>query len=81
VYTDDLSSMAAINERYGVPEAVLRSLQAGADVALWITTDEVPAVLDSLEQEVNSGQLSMDRVNESATRVAASKSATPNCGG
>ncbi|HEX9834111.1 MAG TPA: glycoside hydrolase family 3 N-terminal domain-containing protein [Mycobacterium sp.] len=81
VYTDDLSSMAAINERYGVPEAVLRSLQAGADVALWITTDEVPAVLDSLEQAVNSGQLSMDRVNESATRVAASKSATPNCGG
>lgn len=80
-YTDDLSSMAAITERYGVPEAVLRSLQAGADVALWITTDEVPAVLDSLEQAVNSGQLSMDRVNESAMRVAASKSATPNCGG
>jgi beta-N-acetylhexosaminidase len=81
VYTDDLSSMAAINQQYGVPEAVLRSLQAGADIALWITTDEVPAVLDSLEQAVNSGQLSMDRVNQSATRVAASKSATPNCGG
>lgn len=81
VYTDDLSSMAAINEQYGVPEAVLRALQAGADVALWITTDEVPAVLDSLEQAVNSGQLSMDRVNEAATRVAASKSSTPNCGG
>ena len=77
VYTDDLSSMAAINERYGVAEAVLKSLQAGADVALWITTDEVPTVLTSLEQAVNSGQLSMDRVNESATRVAASK----NCGG
>ena len=29
VYTDDLSSMAAINERYGVAEAVLKSLQAG----------------------------------------------------
>ena len=81
VYTDDLSSMAAVNEQYAVPEAVLRALQAGADIALWITTDEVPAVLDSLEQAVNSGQLSMDRVNESATRVAASKSSTPNCGG
>jgi len=80
VYTDDLSSMAAINERYTVPDAVLRSLQAGADVALWITTDEVPAVLDSLEQAVNSGQLSMERVNQSAMRVADSKSATPNCG-
>jgi beta-N-acetylhexosaminidase len=73
--------MAAINQHYSVPDAVLRSLQAGADVALWITTDEVPAVLDSLEQAVNSGQLSMDRVNEAATQVAASKSATPNCGG
>jgi beta-N-acetylhexosaminidase len=81
VYTDDLSSMAAVNERYSVPEAVLRALQAGADVALWITTDEVPAVLDSLEQAVNSGQLSMDRVNESVRRVAASKSANPTCGG
>ena len=79
VYTDDLSSMAAINERYSVAEAVLKSLQAGADVALWITTDEVPAVLNSLEQAVTSGQLSMDRVNESAMRVAASKN--PNCGG
>ncbi len=81
VYTDDLSSMAAITERYSVPDAVVRALAAGADVALWITTDEVPAVLDSLEQAVNSGQLSMARVNESATRVAVSKSATPNCGG
>jgi beta-N-acetylhexosaminidase len=79
VYTDDLSSMAAINERYGVAEAVLMSLQAGADVALWITTDQVPTVLTSLEQAVNSGQLSMERVNEAATRVAASKN--PTCGG
>jgi beta-N-acetylhexosaminidase len=81
VYTDDLSGMAAITDYYGVPEAVLAALQAGADVALWITTDEVPAVLDSLEQAVNSGQLSMDRVNESVKRVAASKSANPTCGG
>lgn len=81
VYTDDLSGMAAITDHYGVSEAVLAALQAGADVALWITTDDVPAVLDSLEQAVNSGQLSMDRVNESVTRVAASKSANPTCGG
>ena len=80
VYTDDLSSMAAINQQYGVPEAVLRSLQAGADIALWITTDEVPAVLDSLEQAVNSGQLSMERVNESATRVAARRARRPTAG-
>ena len=58
VFTDDLSRMAAISERYGVAQAVLRALQAGADVALWMTTAEVPAVLDRLEQAVNAGELS-----------------------
>ena len=42
VFSDDLSSMAAISDKYGVSEAVLRTLQAGTDVALWVTTDEVP---------------------------------------
>jgi beta-glucosidase-like glycosyl hydrolase len=73
VFTDDLSSMGAINQRYSVEEAVLLALQAGADVALWITTDEVPAVLNRLEQAVNTGELSLDRVNEAVTRVATTK--------
>jgi beta-N-acetylhexosaminidase len=82
VFTDDLSSMAAINQRYGVAEAVLRALRAGADVALWITTDEVPTVLNGLEQAVISGQLTMDRVNDAVTRVAAMKTpASLPCGG
>ena len=44
-------------------EAVLRALQAGADVALWVTTDEVPAVLDRLEKAVNGGELTMPAVD------------------
>ena len=44
--------MRAISDRYGVAQAVLLALQAGADIALWVTTDEVPAVLDRLEQAV-----------------------------
>ena len=31
VFTDDLSSMGAITQRYSVPEAVLKALQAGAE--------------------------------------------------
>ena len=58
MFTDDLSSMGAINQRYGVADAVLRALQAGADVALWVTTDEVPAVLDRLEKALAAGELS-----------------------
>lgn len=79
VFTDDLSSMAAINQQYGVAEAVLKSLQAGADIALWITTAEVPAVLDRLEQAVASGELSQAKVDDSLRRVAASKGPNPNC--
>ena len=57
MFTDDLSSMVAISSQYGVSEAVLRALQAGTDVALWVTTDEVPAVLDRLEKAVAAGEL------------------------
>lgn len=79
VFSDDLSSMAAISSRYGVAEAVLRTLQAGVDVALWITTDEVPAVLDRLEKAVNGGELSMAAVEGSILRMA--KGPSSRCGG
>jgi beta-N-acetylhexosaminidase len=80
VFTDDLYSMGAINQRYSVPDAVLRALQAGADVALWITTDQVPATLDRLQQAVNLGELSVDRVTDALSHVVAAKSPVPNCG-
>jgi beta-N-acetylhexosaminidase len=81
VFTDDLSSMGAINQSYTVPEAVLKALQAGADVALWITTDEVPAVLDRLEAAVGSGELAPAQVDQSVLRIAAAKGKKPDCGG
>ncbi len=79
VFSDDLSSMGAINQRFSVPEAVLRALQAGADVGLWVTTDEVPAVLDRLEKALGSGELSQAKVDESVLRVAAQKGPDPRC--
>ncbi|RZT15927.1 beta-glucosidase-like glycosyl hydrolase [Mycobacterium sp. BK558] len=81
VYTDDLSSMGAINQRHGIAEAVLRALQAGADTALWISTDKVAAVLDRLVQAVNTEELSLNRVNEALDRVALSKGLRTDCGG
>ena len=80
VFTDDISSMAAVNQRYGVSEASLKAFQAGADVALWTTTDEVPAALDRLEQAVAAGELNMSAVDASLQRVAAMKG-PPHCGG
>ena len=80
VFSDDLSSMAAISDRFGVTEAVLKTLQAGTDIALWITTKEVPAVLDRLEQAVNAGDLPIQQVDAALVRVAAMKGVNPTCG-
>lgn len=80
VFSDDLSSMAAISDRYGVAEAVLRTLQAGTDVALWVTTDEVPAVLDRLEKALAAGDLTMPTVDASVVRVATMKGPNRACG-
>jgi beta-glucosidase-like glycosyl hydrolase/tRNA A-37 threonylcarbamoyl transferase component Bud32 len=80
IFTDDLSSMRAISDRFGVAEAALRALQAGADVALWVTTDEVPAVLDRLESAVHSGDLTEAQIDASVLRVAGFKGKNPHCG-
>jgi beta-N-acetylhexosaminidase len=79
VFTDDLSSMQAISDRLGVPDAALRGLQAGADTALWVTTAEVPAVLDRLEKAVAAGELSMPQVDASVLRMAAVKGPHQRC--
>jgi beta-N-acetylhexosaminidase len=80
VFTDDLSSMRAISDRYGVAQSVLMALQAGADTALWVTTTEVPAVLDRLEAAVNAGELSINAVDQKLLRMAAVKGRLPQCG-
>jgi beta-N-acetylhexosaminidase len=79
VFTDDLSSMQAISDKMGVAEAALRGLQAGADIALWVTTDEVPAVLDRLEKALAAGELTMPRVDASVLRMAAVKGPSARC--
>lgn len=79
VFTDDISSMKAISDRFGVAEAALRSIEAGADVALWVTTTEVPAVLDGLEHAVASGELKQDRVDQAVLHVASFKGRSPRC--
>ena len=80
IFSDDLSSMAAIKDHYTVPEAVLRALQAGTDVALWITTDEVAAVLDRLEKALDAKELQMPDVDNSVRRIAKFKGPKPDCG-
>jgi beta-N-acetylhexosaminidase len=73
VFTDDLSTMKAITDRYSVPEAVLKALQAGADTALWVTDTEVPKVLDRLISALDGGELSMPKIEASVRRMAEAK--------
>jgi beta-N-acetylhexosaminidase len=81
VFSDDLSEMAAITDRFGVPDAVLRALQAGNDTALWVTTEEIEAVLDRLEKAVAAGELAMPAIDASVQRMAAVKRPGSGCGG
>lgn len=79
IFTDDLGGMAAISDRMSIEEAVEAALVAGADNALWISTDAVPAVLDRLEQAVAAGRLPLTQVDASVLRMAAYKNALPAC--
>ena len=73
VFTDDLSTMKAITDVYSVPEAVLQALKAGADTALWVSTKEVPAVLDRLVTALDNHELSMPKIEDSVRRMATTK--------
>ena len=77
IFTDDLSGMQAITDRYDITDAVAAALGAGVDVALWLTTDDVPRVLDHLETLVASGELPAQRVDEAVLTVARAKGAVP----
>ncbi len=79
IFTDDLGGMAAITSRMSIAEAVESALVAGADNALWITTDAVTSVLDRLEQAVASGRLPGSQVDASVLRMARFKGTGPRC--
>lgn len=73
VFSDDLSGMGAINQRFPIEQAVQRFLVAGGDVALWITTDAVPSVLNHLEAQVRAGRLPEATVNAAVVRILRAK--------
>ncbi|MYW90130.1 glycoside hydrolase family 3 protein [Amycolatopsis rubida] len=74
VITDDLGGMKAITDRFALPDAVLKALQAGADQALFSSGhNDVGAVVDRLQRAVESGELSGAQVTASLERVLAAK--------
>ncbi len=75
VFTDDLGAMRAISDRYDLPDAVVKALAAGADVALWSTGDRIGEVLDTMEAALSSGKLPAEQVDASVRRILAAKGA------
>ncbi len=68
--TDDLGGMRAVTQRHPLPEAVLKALTAGADIAFWSSGGPAGPVIDLLEKE-----LAPATVDAAVDRVLRAKSA------
>jgi beta-glucosidase-like glycosyl hydrolase/CubicO group peptidase (beta-lactamase class C family) len=66
LFTDALT-MGAITEGYGIGEASVRALEAGADVIL--SPKDVPAAIDAVVAAVRSGRVGEARVDASVRRI------------
>jgi beta-N-acetylhexosaminidase len=77
VITDDLSQMAAVRRAYSIPEATLRALAAGDDMALLVTNAQVPNLLSFLTDAVATHRLDETQINRSVQRVLAVKAFDP----
>ena len=68
--TDSLG-MGAVNLRWDFPEAAVRAIEAGADVALATDGHQAVRMRDALVAAVESGRLPEERLSEAAARVTA----------
>ncbi|MCY6369368.1 beta-N-acetylhexosaminidase [Clostridium ganghwense] len=69
IITDDME-MDAIANNYSIKNAAVEAVKAGADVVLVChTLEKQIEVLQELKKEVNCGQLSMKRIDESVKRI------------
>lgn len=73
VLTDDLGAMQAVTGTFALPEAVVRALAAGADMALWSGGGRVEPVLDGLDRALAAGDLDAAANDRAVERVLAAK--------
>jgi len=73
VITDDLE-MGAIVKNFGVGEASVMAIEAGADMlAICADAGRIVEGFDAVSNAVHSGRIAEDRVNESMRRIHAAK--------
>ena len=69
IYTDDIGGMKAIADSLPLADAVVTSLNAGADMPLWSTEGDINAVIDAVSVPWTRGAC---RASVSRTRPAMS---------
>ncbi|CRK81360.1 glycoside hydrolase family 3 N-terminal domain-containing protein [Neobacillus massiliamazoniensis] len=67
VIVTDAMNMGAIVQNFGPVNAAIRAVKAGADILLMPVG--IPAVANGLYDAVNSGDISVDRINQSVERI------------
>ncbi|KTD56330.1 N-acetyl-beta-glucosaminidase [Legionella santicrucis] len=77
IITDDMQ-MKAISDNYGLEQALVLAINAGADMLIF--GNNLPAapqdpdqVIDLIEAKVNSGEISQERINEAYQHIVALK--------
>lgn len=76
VITDSLT-MGAVNLRWPPGQAAVQSVKAGADIAAFVSIDEVTSVVDALEAAVRDHTLDEGQVNRSVVRILRTKGVNP----
>lgn len=77
IITDSLG-MGAITNSYSSADAAVMAVQAGNDILL--TPDNFLEAVNGIEEAVNSGKLTEERINESVRRILTLKKETMNIG-
>ncbi|KTC73970.1 beta-hexosaminidase [Legionella bozemanae] len=77
IITDDMQ-MKAISDNYGLEQALVLAINAGADMLMFGNNLSVPAqdpvqVIDIIEAKVQSGEISQERINEAYQHIVALK--------
>lgn len=69
IITDDME-MGAIAENFGTREAVVRAIQAGADIVLVChSLKQQTQSIEAVKQAVEQGEIDEERINESVRRI------------
>ncbi|AEA23810.1 glycoside hydrolase family 3 N-terminal domain-containing protein [Pseudonocardia benzenivorans] len=73
VVTDDLGAMKAISGEFALPQATVKALAAGADMALSSDVGPVTPTLDALQRALADGTLTAQANDRAVARILANK--------